>query len=786
MTTTFKPKRAAIRATCSAALATHATHGLVLTGATLGVPFAFRPTPAFRVQIYDRTLNAITTHTPTSFVVAGTIAFPASFTATFAADSGVVISFSTRDTGRGVAFGYAVANSSARYAVQSVEWPRFELKPWTDDPADFYLVQTFSGGGYTVRRPQDYGPGTWFGTWPGALQFVALFAAETKRVLMVWMDDETGRPRAWRCEPNAAADGVVVDIRHCADRRYDAANSWTPEYETHIESFVSKVKDGRLCGYDVALRYREWATAAGRPWVSHGRWWENPLVPARVRNLDLYVTYSGVDDVALGIVDADDCARIGTELARLKSAVQPAAGAVMLYGWTPRDFNKYWPDSDPFAAGILAQFNTLHTELATAGWTTGVYNFFRHWSLLIPGGRPYVLGAYSTALTEGIAGNLSQFVLKKRDGTAKLREGGNSTPIDWSKAVWRLVAADVLRNNQAALTTKPKLNYLDGMGPVFAADFATDTTGLNGDGNDADAEPSWTHKLYYAGLRVAVAEMMSEMRNFDPEWSWSQEHPQELLIPYCGMTFAQTEWTGATFAPWSLVYGDYQRMSDFATPQLSFNHEGLSLINSQLVAIGWLNNGVIGFNNSLNLSPTLLPGSSAYLVGATYNESQLYFFLENLKTMRVAHAQFSSYFRGRRGRPALPTYQGDFAQHRMKLVEWFEKFGGGAVLLFSETWVRHDGAVGTFIVNVWPSDASVAGKGASLTTPKVIPPESRQVTFDTAADDLPGGPKRLYSTVVSGTTVGARTLLGSFAQSITVTVTPPNGSVTLLEVVPAS
>lgn len=786
MTTTFTPKRAAIRPTCSVGLATHATHGLVLTGATLGVPFAFRPTPAFRVRVYDRTLNAITLHGPGSFAISGALAFPASFTATFSADAGVVVSFSTRDSGSGVAFGYSVANSSSRYAVQCVEWPRFELKPWTDDPADFYLVQTFSGGGYTVRRPQDYGAGTWFGTWPGALQFVALFAAETKRILMLRTDDERGRMRAWRCDPNAAADGVVLDILHLADRRYQGANGWTPTYEVHMESFVGKAKDGRLCAYDVALRYREWATAAGRPWVSRGRWWENPNVSPRVKSLDLYVTVSGVDDTSLGVVDADDCTRLGTDLARLKAAVAPAAPAVMLYGWTPRDFNAYWPDPDPFAAGILPAWNSMHTALAAAGWTTGLYAFMKNWSLAIPGGRPFSLFAYSTALTEGVAGNLSLFVLKKRDGTAKTREGGSSATIDWSKAPWRLVFADVLRNCMAGVTTKPPLNYLDGMGPVFPHTLATDLVGADGDYNDADAETAWTWEAYWEGKRVALDEGCAEMRRQNYEWGFSQEYPQEFLIPAGSMTFAQTEWQGALFAPWTVVYGDYQRVADFTLPAVINNNQGQSFSLAQKATISWLNNGVISFNHGVHLSPTVEPGSSAYLVGATYNESPLYFFLEHLKTLRSAHAQFSSYFRGHRTRPAAPTYQGDLIQSGEELIPWLDSFMGGPVREFSESWVRHDGAHGTLLVNVWPNDAAIAGKGASLIAPPSYVPPARTIVFDAELDELPPGPKALYSTVVTGATVGPRTLVATFGLQYLGQVTVPNGSVVLLEVVRAS
>lgn len=783
MTTVHRPDVAPFRPTRTVTLAEHATHGVTFTGAMLGRAFVFDPVPAYRVQIYDRTANTVTKVGPTGFTRTGALTFPHTLTLALTADPTCTVVLSTRQTERGVAFGYEVQNTSTRYAVQLVEWPRIELRPWGDDQSDWYFVHTQNGGGYTLNRPQDQAANVLFGTWPPGMPFMGFFESTTKRTLMFWCDDEVGRTKLWRVNPTSTEDGVLTEILHLADRRYDAANAWAVAYEVHLESFDARVRDGRLCGYDMALRYREWATAAARPWTVKGRWWENPNVSDQIRSLDFHVTISGVDDQATGIVDADDCTRQTTDLARLKAAIAPAAPQVTIYGWRPANFNAYWPDPLPFGGTVLAAFDTMHTTLIAAGWNVWLYTMFRFWSTAIPSGRSFRVDNYSTALTSGVPADLRPFLIKNRGAVNKTYEDGSYVGIDFADTVWLDVVSDVIRNCMAGLTTKPQGNYLDGMGPVLPPTIESDLLGVNGDLQDDDGQTDWTWARYWNGYVASLNVAKTRMRAMTAGWAASCEFPQERLIPCVDLTFLQqSATTGAFFAAWTIVYGDYQRVSEFATPQVLFNNESQSLILSQEVALNWLWTGIVSFNHGAHLSPGVLPGSSEYLVAATYNTSQLYYFLEILKLLRAATGACSTYFRGHRGRPVLVTMQGDAAQTSTGLHAWLSAGSSGVQLLFSETWHRYDGNVVVLVANIWPSDASIAAADGSLYTIPTNPALTRTIKLDTFLDDLPAGTKTLYKTVIAGTTVGTATLLGTFTQSLEVEVSFASGTVTMLEV----
>lgn len=778
MTTRFRANRALVAPERSIGIVDDDVHGYALGSAALGFPFVFGSAPVFRVRIYDRSANTVTLYGPPSFTISGDITtFPVSFRAALTVDARCVIEFTAVKTPLGVKFGFDVLNTSPRYAVQTVEWPRFNLRPWGDDKSDFYLVHTMSGGGYTLNRPQDYAAQTLFGTWPPGLPFVGFFEAASKRCLMLWADDEVGRQKLWSCDPNDDADGVVVGITTFADRRYDAANAWDPGFSVHMEAFTSKCRDGRTSAYDFALRYRKWATTPGRPSVRGGRWWENPNVAEHVAAADMLITISGVDDAVTGVVDADDCTRITTDLGRFKTAVAPASPIISMYGWRGADFNKYWPDPDPLVVGLLAAVNTMNTTLLSAGWFVWFYAFFRNWSVLIPSGRPFRVDAYSTALTSGIPSDLRPYLIKKRDGTNKSAESGNAVTVDWTHPVWGLVAGDVIRNTFAAFTYKPFGSYLDAFGPFLPASFQTDTTGADGEFDDQDGATDWTWRKYRDGFADTMQRMKDKARIMRSDWGYSSEVPDERTIPVCDLTFLQQSYTGAFFPAWMVVYGDYQRVSDF-NPVALYNSETQSLSLSTLIANQWLATGIVAFNHGVHLSPSLYPGTSEYLVAATYNQSPLYYAMEMMKSLKAAFATFGDYFRGHMTRPVLTYIQGDAAQQTTNIANWFATGQSGTRLHLSETWKRYDGALGVLIVSLWPSDTSIANAGAGLTVIPALPAVSVSVSFDTALDDLPAGTKTVRLRNAAGTTT-----LGTFTQRGTFTATIPSGSVSVIEAV---
>jgi hypothetical protein len=188
------------------------------------------------------------------------------------------------------------ASGGSTFAITRIDFPTTSISPNPQPPSwttiDNRLVLSRAGG-FMIHDPVNtlatlptcYGGPTWAeATYPGdwSIQLGGIYDVTTRAILYLSCEDDAGYLKRFAF----ASDGTHVKYRvsHVPQRVSGAA--YTMTYDTVIGAFQGR---NQKCWYDMAARYRTWATNSARPWVARGLLETTTDVPNWFKNLNMHL-----------------------------------------------------------------------------------------------------------------------------------------------------------------------------------------------------------------------------------------------------------------------------------------------------------------------------------------------------------------------------------------------------------------------------------------------------------------------------------------------------------------
>jgi hypothetical protein len=678
-----------------------------------------------------------------------------------------------------------VANDSDSYAVRSVVWPGIGVYPFGEE-TDFHAVCTY-GSGYARREPHR-NTGL-VSVSPDNPAYVGFYDAETKACLMLEARDDTYRLKTFTCQSNpGTGDGafVYVELRHYADRRFAVATSWGEDYDyvVRLTSFTGRTQDGRLCAYDFAEKYAEWAALDARPWNRRGKWKDAPTFPAPVRETTLHITYSRPFDAT----------NHPTAITRWRTLVGPFAEPIVChYGWSNKVFDTQNPNQT-FDGPVTTAVKNWVTDAQTNGWAVMAYWLGRFWESAIPaaGWNP---SSYTQALTPAIPDDLRPYFMHRPDGELRTLVGnvsGNVTTFlnaDFiHRDVWERLLPDAYEKAVVDVFDsfqQPQALYIDAHGTQVAASTATGTDASDND-DDPDEDATWNYPDYYRGYVASFEALATKVGIGQYGNALFTEWPSELNVSTVSLMTNNASFTnlGVGLHTLPCIYGDRVRFTTFGVGVVT-NSITQGHLNSYLISREWLASGIVQINDGT--SDALNVTNDPVLIYATLTDSPLYYMLiwcKKLSDLYTAVAR--DYFEGRLTRPLVADWKGAFVSEQPSAADadgtlstWLIFGGILRYPVLSETWRRENGDVGIMVLYPYPHEDDILPAHVGFVP--VLADETLTISLDTTRDGLPPGPKKVYKNA-NGTRSAA---LATFTGSTTLTVVVEPFEAFVLEIVPA-
>lgn len=399
----------------------HATYGTYIKSIKAnGITWEFDPCSMFGVGVWHAANGAATeltnqSWTPTITEAEGTgvVTVLLSLASPY---TGITFTFTMTPTPDGYDIGCVTTNTNATYGVEWVEFPRLACKPHSEDADNAYLAYGFAGG-CTLKAPHNFTFNT-FTTAPEApssMQFWDYFDASTKAHLYVSTDDDDGYLKRW----NLTGDSSSIALqgwRHFYQNPRRAGNGsgvmpYTQTYNTRIAVFRGRTADGRMGGYDSALRYRDWATHSDRPWMTQGAWAAAAGVSSRVKSSDLYYVQSSPTPIA------NHWTTFTTDMVRLKTYIGATHMLTLWYTWGANMNDLIGADFLPPAFEPLDQAADQNTALGTAATNNihvSLYHIPNLWdnSLTTPTDDPF---AFDGFVGDVDYGSIHDYIIRDHD-----------------------------------------------------------------------------------------------------------------------------------------------------------------------------------------------------------------------------------------------------------------------------------------------------------------------------------------------------------------------------------
>lgn len=668
-----------------------------------------------------------------------------------------------------------VNNFTTRFSTIYVEWPRFKFTPF-GSLSNHYVVNPFTTGFVLKGTAGKIA----FAGMPDEMQFAASFDSTDGTTVLFRFDDLQAHVKSWYCTVDSSS--ITHLIRHHCDRRFQANYQWKRDnYTLHVEVYKPSVRSGYHAPYKAAEKYRTAMLALNPPWLRYGNWSTSPVVSSDAKAMDGHFTFGG-----------SDFSRAATAYSRIQTHVGFVKPFLTCYQWRNLASGGYDPDPSSPASG----FTSMVTTLQAASWGVLIYMMMKNWSRRIT--STYNLSNYSSALDSTIPSNLTPYLYKDKTGAVRdtvytaaadgFQSGETYAHVDYyHSTVWPKVYADVARRTMATLTPKPNGCYFDANGSFVSAEYGQNIAGTDdSDFQDDPDNPSWTHKANYEGRDLAMTRLRSAFRESQSNFTLCSEWPQEHELPLLDFIFNNTLYSqiGVWSALFHCVYGDYTRFSAYTDPQIVVNDISQNLMACQITTVSWLRSGVVTFNDATQG----YAANPSELVASPITGSQLYYYFEWMRLLRVAFGYYKDYFKGRLVAPVVDTWLSTAYQSETASSSGWQVYVSTAsptLTCFSETWQKSNGDLGILVADCYLTLAA-ALVGTMLPSAVIsalyqtLPTQTITISVDTTIDGLNSGTKSLYKTVD-----GTRTLLGTFVGSISVTVTIDHWTVTCFEVVHA-
>ena len=782
-----------------------------------------------------RVTNNVTTAdlTQTSFTITGPTTNSAGVTTITAVGTGsysnITLTLTITERDRGFAFGATVQNAIAStWAVMTLSWPRFDLYPYGDSEDCVGFIGDYNG--CTIWKPQLL-PVARTVTHPTSLYanlpLMAIYDAESKGVLAIRTDDETGQTKQFIMSGNTTSTKVEV-VSHFNQRYLSASVGGAAQTKVIptvvVEGFDSAAPDPYDVHWDIADWYKRWATNEDRPWVQKGKWRDRSDLSPIVKNVTAAFVHGIPNTTGAGFQTIVDDV---TNLASYIGTSEEKGLIFHQYSWATTQFNSrspdvFWDNAASNAPGTLNTTLTSYvrdgvTDIQTiSGVTCMVYTWANTWdvsNVTSPTPALNYTGAFNyenyDTLTPGVGSvSIGSRSLRTYSDTVKVFAQAASPPV-----IPYAQTGSVLDFAQTAYVPYIQLSlfyrYLtawngdaNGERPIgFYMDVAP--CGPLPDGetvifNDDPNNQAWTLQQYMAGLQYTIDLMRQSFRlTVSPDVGipniyFSCEGTGQEFIPTYDIQHEAyfdspllpngNHYFGANVATYQYVFGEYIRVLNHSNPNIYTVSGGapdaLQVATTCVpeMTYRWLNVGVASVVSRVSGS-ALVPAPNTINVTTTppaHSNDPVWAWM---KTLNDTQTYTRKFFQG----ALLPSPGGTVNQW----LRDYQKQVPAALATFLRTFIGRyktmaslrlaaDGVVGVIIANVVKANFDY-GLGFRPTD------FSASVTVDLATgfNRLPAGLKTVY---VRNLSTGVRTALTTFRDSVSLTRTLAPFSVELLEV----
>ncbi|HYC76889.1 MAG TPA: hypothetical protein VEI02_04590 [Planctomycetota bacterium] len=751
--------------------AVHPVFGRYISAITVGRRIPMNPVDLFTAYVYEAPAQTVaTTRSATDWDVVMTTpdASLTLFTATLKVDPVVRVVLSVTKEAQGFAFRLVEARGSGQRAVSGVDFPRLLIPPFTTSPETFYGLSPFTTG-FVERKPHMGGS---FVAGTDQCQFRALWDSVTQDCVYLWSDDVAMSAKLYGGFGDGTA--VLLNYLHLADRRYATGLTWSRPYAVRFEIFKGQARHGALVGYEAALRYRNWAANAARPWRNRGRWADSPAVGSFTKNLDLHVSFTG----------AKHFERWRLDLPRWLSECGFTAPLLNVYDYkNPAGYAEPFTPDPAHAGAVSPDVTSFLADLRAQGWRTSVYVLARFQDTRNRDGWR----ADQWASAHGLPADLSAYLLKTRSGAPKVAPVMDA----YGQGGWYLMdfaAATALADYARDLVVRirneiglggPDWFYVDAMGALLPTDPANDPDGAQAlDFQDDPAAVNWTYGALAAGKRTFLETTRTTLASGGRDGGVYTEWPAEPLVSAVDLTPHNDGFghQGAWAALMHLVHSDVCRFSGaFGTPAIVRNHPDQAAYLCVLSTVSWLRSGVFAFNDGLDLDP-----NNPRIFSDPVENSPLYFWIKWAGKLRAMLPACRPYFEGRMYRPLVVDWRAQLFENATPGAPGWETWvatHGPDALVSSETWKHVNGSLGVMVAYSFPDAAAIVPPWTDLVP--ILPPVTREVSFNATRDELPSGQKEVFRT----TNNGPRTKIGQFSSTFSATLEFAPWTVTLIECV---